>query len=70
MSHQTISENGMAMISAAEKLVSAAKRLASCFRVAGLQFAFVDQTKIAFLHAAVVHHLKPLQIAGRDFGQA
>lgn len=68
MSHQIISENGMAMISAAEKLVSDAKRLASCFRVTGLQFAFVDQTKIAFLHAVVVHYLEPFQLVGSDFG--
>ena len=60
----------MAVISAAEKLVCAAKRLAICFRVWGLQFTFVDQTKIAFLHPGVINDLKPFKISGRDLGEA
>lgn len=47
----------MTMISAAEKLVSAAKRLARYFKVAGLQFVFVDQTKIAVLYPLIIQQL-------------
>lgn len=39
----------MALISAAEKLVSLAKRRASIFNVASLQLVFFNQTKIASL---------------------
>lgn len=54
MSHHTISEKGMALISSAEKLVSLAKRRASIFNVASLQVVFFNQTKIASLQAVVV----------------
>ena len=62
MSHHTISENGMALISAAEKLVSLAKRRASVFNVASLQVVFFNQTKIAGLQAVVVLDLQAGQI--------
>ena len=47
MSHQTISEKGMAVISAAEKPVSFAKRWAAILRVVALNVVFFDQAKIA-----------------------
>lgn len=70
VSHQTISENDMAMISAAEKRVSAAKRLARYFKVAGLQFVFVDQTKIAVLYPLIIQQLQVFQVSDADLGQA
>lgn len=49
MSHHTISEKGMALISAAEKPVSLAKRRANTFKVASLQVVVFNQAKIARL---------------------
>lgn len=54
MSHQTISENGMAKISAAEKFNSDAKRLAKAFISAGLKLFVIDQAKIPGLQTLVI----------------
>lgn len=61
-SHQTISANGMAWISAAENPVSAAKRLAAIFSSAGLNPVVLHQAKITGLQAVVVHQLQALQV--------
>ncbi|MHC8309958.1 hypothetical protein ACYZUC_10155 [Pseudomonas sp. GT1P32] len=66
VSHHTISENDMALISAAEKPVSLAKRRASVFNVASLQVVFFNQTKIAGLQAVVVLDLQAGQIRVGD----
>lgn len=49
MSHHNIRSKGMASISAAEKPVSCAKRLATTLWVSALKFVLVDQAKIAGL---------------------
>ena len=54
MSHHTITLKGMARISADEKPVSFAKRLASTFSVPSLHVVFFNQAKIARLKAHVV----------------
>ncbi|EZP31912.1 hypothetical protein BW33_02186 [Pseudomonas sp. RIT288] len=65
VSHHTMSLKGMAMISAAEKPVSLARRLASPFNVGPSNLVVLDQTKIAFLQAHVVDQLEGHQILFR-----
>lgn len=70
VSHQTMSANDMAMISAAEKFSSLASRFAAIFWTAGSKLVVAHQAKIAGLQAGVVLEGQALQVLYADLGEA
>lgn len=67
--HQSISLNGIARISAGENPVPAATLRANAFKVSGLQFILFDQAKITLLQSAIVTLFQAFDIGVFHFRQ-